>query len=113
MFRRRIVVGAPGEWNAMDARVPVVVAMHEDFVRRSPKRDYAGMEWEALTRLAALMHGAHTELAQVHASWLASLELRPLLDVLEAEGRIDRAEHEGLVVDVDQRRARLVAIGAR
>lgn len=110
VLERRIVVGAPAPWNGLDDRRPVVLAMHECLVQQSEASGYAGVEWEALTKLAAILHGADTALASAHAVWLGSLELRPLLQALARDGKIDDASHCALADgDGPQRAAELAA----
>lgn len=112
-FPSRIVVGAPVEWNRMDPRLSAVLALHEHAVQSSGHTGYVEAEWAALTRLAARMTMASSELAQAHAQWLASLELQPLLAELHASGRIDREQQRGLADDREHRAARLAALAAR
>lgn len=111
-FRGRIVVGAPAPWNGLDARSPAVLALHERLVTDSDEPGYAGMEWEALTGLAALMRRAETPLAPVHARWVASLDLRSVLDGLPHE-RLTPAERQALVREGEGRARRLAELAAR
>ncbi|MCA9711956.1 MAG: hypothetical protein KDK70_39335 [Myxococcales bacterium] len=106
----RVVVGAPAPWNGLDARVPAVLAMHEQLVSESTQPGYAAMEWEALTGLAARLHGADTPLAPVHARWLASLELRPIADARRQCGALGPLEHQRLLEDRDGRAGQLAAL---
>lgn len=106
----RIVVGAPAPWHDLDARTPVVLAMHEQSVIDSGHRDYVCAEWAALTGLAARMIAAPTALRQAHARWLASLELGPLLAALHAGGRIAAEQRDGLLHDHEGRAERLAAL---
>lgn len=109
-FGARLVVGAPAAWNGLDARVPAVLAMHEQAVHDSGHAGYVHAEWAALTGLAARMRTASQALQQAHARWLASLELRPLLAELRARGWVS-AEHElALHHDRPARAARLAAL---
>ncbi|MCX4246794.1 hypothetical protein [Paraliomyxa miuraensis] len=110
-FPARIVVGAPAEWNEMEPGMSAVLALHEQAVRDGGHASYARAEWAALTRLAVRMDGARTEqveLARLHARWLASLELRPLLAELRAMGVIGH-EHELALHEERERRAALLA----
>lgn len=102
-FARRIVVGAPGRWNELDPPVVAVLFMHEQRVRDGGAKDYVEAEWAALTGLAARIRGASARLREAHRAWVASLELGPLLEVLERSGRIEAEEHEALIHDPEGR----------
>lgn len=108
----RIVVGAPAPWHDLDARTPVVLAMHEQSVIDSGHDDYLHAEWAALTGLAARMHAAPVTLRQAHAQWVASLELGPLLAPLHAGGRITMEQRVGLLHDREGRAERLAGLAA-
>lgn len=109
-FSSRIVVGAPGPWHDLDARIPVVLAMHEQLVIDSGHASYADAEWAALTGLAARMVAAPVELREAHARWLGSLELRSLLASLHAAGRLTLAQHDALARERVGRAERLAAL---
>lgn len=109
----RIVVGAPAPWHDLDARISMVLAMHEQAVIDSGHADYLHAEWAALTGLAARMALAPEELRQAHARWLASLELRPLLAPLHAAGRISLEQRVALLHDREGRSPQLAALAGR
>jgi hypothetical protein len=109
-FPARIVVGAPAPWHDLDARIPVVLAMHEQSVIDGGHASYVDAEWAALTGLAARMVGASAALREAHARWLASLELRPLLAALQAAGRITREQQAAVLSPPEQRAERFAAL---
>jgi hypothetical protein len=109
-FPSRIVVGAPAPWHDLDARIPAVLAMHEQAVIDSGHASHPQAEWAALTGLAARMVGAPGALREAHARWLASLELRPLLAQLHAAGRITAEQRVAIERDRDGRSATLAAL---
>lgn len=106
-FAARIVVGAPAPWHDLDARMPVVLAMHEQSVIDSGHASYLHAEWAALTGLAARMSAAPPALREAHGRWLASLELRPLLAPLHAAGRISVEQRAALQHEREGRAALL------
>jgi hypothetical protein len=106
----RIVVGAPVPWHDLDARIPMVLAMHEQSVIDSGYASYSDAEWAALTGLAVRMREAPAALRGGHARWLASLELRPLLASLHTEGRITLEERVAQQRDPEGRAERLAAL---
>lgn len=106
----RILVGAPAPWHDLDARFPVVLAMHEQSVIDSGHASYVKGEWAALTGLAARMRAAPAELREAHVRWLASLELSPLLAPLHAVGRITLEQRVGLLHDREHRAEQLAVL---
>ncbi|MEX1363796.1 MAG: hypothetical protein AB1Z98_11760 [Nannocystaceae bacterium] len=112
VYGERIVVGAPVPWNALDPRVSVLLAMHEQLVRDAGPSSYADGEWAALTGLADRMRDAPHALRRAHAQWLASLELGPLLESIHAAGRIDATTREVLERSPEHRAGRLAELGS-
>lgn len=112
-FPSRIVVGAPAAWNDMEARTSAVLAMHEQAVHDAGHPSYAEAEWAALTGLAARMLDAPDPLREAHARWLASLELRPLLTELHAQGTLTTEDRRALAHEPDARTARLARLATR
>lgn len=108
VFGERIVVGAPAPWNELDARVPVVLAMHEQLVHDAAGSGYVEVEWASLTGLSARMRRAPPALREAHGAWLASLHLRPLLEAVRAAGRLDADLHRALEHEPPER-ARILA----
>lgn len=106
----RIVVGAPASWHGADARASVVLALHEQSVIDGEHARWVDAEWAALTGLAARMVGAPAGLRGAHAQWLASLELRPLLDPLHASGRLTAEQRDALQREPARRAERLAAL---
>jgi len=109
-FPSRIVVGAPAPWHDRDARIPVVLAMHEQLVIDSGHAGYSEAEWAALTSLAVRMVEAPAALREAHGRWLASLELRPLLASLVAGGRITEEQCAALQREPRARGERLAVL---
>lgn len=109
-FASRIVVGAPAPWHGLDARAPVVLAMHEQLVIDRGPASYVDAEWAALTGLAARMTAAPLALREAHAQWLGALELRPLLASLHAAGRVTLACCAALQHEREGRAERLATL---
>jgi len=91
--------------------VPAVLALHEQSVHESGEASYLQAEWVGLVMLAGRMKRAPTELGEVHADWLASLDLAPILGELQALGQIDDATREDLLHERGGRAERLAALG--
>jgi hypothetical protein len=80
----RLLIGAPRP--DIDPRLPAVVAVHEYAVSTSGQVDYVRAEWSALLRAARWLRAS--PLRDVHARWLAGLDLSALLDGARALGLV-------------------------
>lgn len=109
-FPARIVVGAVAPWFEGEAIDAVVLALHEQSVIDSGCARWLDAEWAGLTGLSARMTVAPQALRRAHAWWLASLELRPLLDPLHAAGRITAEQRDALQHARDERAERLATL---
>lgn len=107
-FSDRILVGAPAAWSGCTAARQAVLAAHEHMVRASVGDDYLGSEWDALVRLARVMHDANEpELRDAHARWLAELDLDALLRGVVTRGWLAPARAASLLADPPGRAKRL------
>jgi hypothetical protein len=84
----RVLIGVAAPWNEVDDWVPLVVALHEQFVRDTPGDDYFANEWSALVRLARAMVGQAGALRDAHVDWLASLDLSDILSYGTGSGQL-------------------------
>lgn len=100
----RLIVGAPAPWHDGAAAQSVVLALHEHAVRDLSVGDWAEVEWSALRHVSAWLAQDSSVLAQAHALWLERLDLRGLLEALQARGAIDPPIVQALL-EVPQRRA--------
>ena len=87
----RVLVGTPASWNRCSPTRQAVLAAHEHLVGRSGEHGYLEAEWSALCKLSVLLTGlsAGSPVRSAHASWLAELNLGPILRAAAARGWID------------------------
>lgn len=111
-FPARIVVGAEAPWHERGAIDAVVLALHEQSVIDSGHAQWVDAEWSGLTRLAARMHEGPEPLRGAHARWLASLELRSLLEPLHAAGRLTAEQRDALLHAAGERAGRLATLAS-
>lgn len=88
----RLLIGSPRP--DLDPRLPAVVAVHEYAVSTSGQVDYVRAEWSALRRAAGWLRAS--PLRDVHATWLAGLDLSALVDAVHALGLITAFEADAL-----------------
>lgn len=114
---RRIVVGVPGDWGALGAALPAVVALHEAAVRAAaqarPERDdeerRVRASWAGLVDVARRVEDAPPPLRDAHASWLASRELEPLCRSAAALGLVAEERAQDVARHPEQRAEQLAA----
>lgn len=102
----RLLVGTPRA--DIDPRLPAVLAVHEHAVSTSGQVDHLRAEWSALIRGARWLRP--TPLCDLHARWLASLELSELLGGAQALGLVAPDDAGALRRDRHARSALLAAL---
>ena len=105
----RILVGAALPFNELDARLPAILALHEESVHLAGKGEYAELEWRALVELSKRMQGAEPSLRATHARWLSTLRISAVLEHAVASGELDPGECQALLADPPRRATRLAA----
>lgn len=95
----RILIGSPRP--DLDPRLPAVVAVHEYAVSASGQVDYVRAEWSALVRGARWLRSS--PLRDIHASWLAGLDLSALLEGARALGLVTLENSTALQHDREAR----------
>ena len=110
-FERRVLVGVPDDWSGLAPESPAVLAMHEAMVRDAGRResgDYVRAEWSALSAVARQLADASDALRDAHASWLAGLDLAPLVTQARALGLCE-ARAAAQLIDAPSERASVFA----
>ncbi|MCH9684316.1 MAG: hypothetical protein K0V04_22975 [Deltaproteobacteria bacterium] len=110
-FASRIVVGSPAPWHSHGPATSVVLALHERAVLDAGQVGYVAAEWSALRGVAARMHAAPMVLRQAHGSWLAGLELGPLVAGARVAGLLDETTAQRLQAEPETRAEVLAQMG--